>query len=271
MRTRYSTLLALGLALGIAGCSNATPSKTASAASSAPTPPQATVDSVETLSMEKVPEGLTQTLQANLQKAGIQAKISTIRGTELPGIFWVTFDEFPSVYASVDGKHLFQGELVRLGAAKPVNVNDELISVDAKKALNAIPAKEEIIFKAAGTPKAAVYVFTDVDCGYCRKLHNEVGQITAKGIEVRYLAWPRSPQSVPDMESVWCSEDRQSALTTAKQGLPVKAAKCNNPVMQHRNIGIRLGVQGTPAIYTTEGKYLGGYIPAEELAKRLGL
>jgi thiol:disulfide interchange protein DsbC len=128
-----------------------------------------------------------------------------------------------------------------------------------------------IVFSPQGKPKSTVYVFTDADCGYCRKLHSEMDQILAQGIEVRYLAWPRSPQSMPDMNAVWCSEDRNSAMTQAKNGIKVQAASCENPVMKHREIGMQIGVNGTPAIYTPDGKYLGGYIPAPELAKQLGL
>jgi thiol:disulfide interchange protein DsbC len=218
-----------------------------------------------------VPQTLQETLSKNLKTAGLEAKIIDIKATEMAGIYWVTLEGLPPVFTSADGKYLIQGDVLKLAKNNVVNIAEPLIQADASKLLAAVPAKDEIIFAPQGKAKAVAYVFTDADCGYCRKLHSEIGQINAKGIEIRYLAWPRSAQSLPDMNAVWCSEDRKSALTSAKNGMPVKAASCDNPVMKQRELGMQLGVQGTPAIYSQTGKYLGGYIPANDLANMLGV
>lgn len=233
-----------------------------SSAESQPAPPKA----VSTV----VPTGLKQTFADNLKKAGLSAKILDIRATEMTGMYWVTLEGLPPVFTNADGQFLIQGDVIKLGNNSLTNIGDNLTQQNAAKLLAAVPAADQIIFAPAKT-KAVAYVFTDADCGYCRKLHNEIGQINAKGIEIRYLAWPRSPQSMPDMNAVWCSEDRKSALTTAKQGMPVQAAACQNPVMAQRQLGLQLNVQGTPAVFSEQGKYLGGYMPADELAKALGV
>ena len=118
-----------------------------------------------------------------------------------------------------------------------------------------------IIYPAKGETKAVVYAFTDADCGYCRKLHSEMDDINARGIEVRYLAWPRSQESVPKMEAIWCSQDRNAAMDQAKMGANVQA---------HMALGSRLGVRGTPAIFTEAGEQVGGYLPAAQLAQAVG-
>ncbi len=114
-----------------------------------------------------------------------------------------------------------------------------------------------------------VYVFTDASCPYCHKLHEHLDEINAKGIEVRYIAWPRGDQFMPTMEAIWCSADRKAAFAQAVQGQPVQAAQCKNPVRDQYQLGQKIGVNGTPAIYSVEGEYLGGYLTPEELDTRL--
>ena len=137
----------------------------------------------------------------------------------------------------------------------------------AQKALQAVDKDELIIYPAKGETKAVVYSFTDADCPYCTKLHEEMADINARGIEVRYLAWPRSQASVPKMEAIWCSQDRHAAMNQAKMGANVQAPSCENPVAAHMALGARLGVRGTPAIFTESGQQIGGYLPAEQLAQ----
>ena len=217
-----------------------------------------------------VPADLATKFGQNLIKAGLNAKVIDIQPTEVNGIFWVTMQGLPSVFTTADGQYILQGDLVKLGQNTVTDVTAPLIQAKAGKLFNQLNVKDMVVYKPA-TTKAVAYVFTDVDCGYCRKLHSEMADITAKGIEIRYLAWPRSPQITPKMQAVWCSEDRNAAMDAAKHGLPVSAPSCKDPVEAQHQLGMQLGVNGTPAIYSADGKYLGGYIPAAELAKMLGV
>lgn len=218
-----------------------------------------------------LPAGLQATLTANLLKLGHKATVTSISATEIPNLYWVTFEQMPPLYVTGDGRHVIQGEVMRLGAAQPVDISEPLVARSARQAFQAIPASDTVDFAPAGQPKATVYVFTDADCGYCRKLHSEITQINARGIEVRYLAWPRSPQTMPVMNAIWCSPDRKAAMTQAKQGIPVQAPACKTPVDQQQQLGLRLGVRGTPAIFTEQGVQIGGYLSPDNLAKALGL
>ncbi len=258
--------LAATLLLTISGCSNASSDPAVKTATQAE--PIAAANSSQTIA-GNAPESVRTAIATRIQKAGLDAKIAAIISTEMPNLYWVTFDDVPAVYMSGDGQFIVQGELAKLGDNEVTNLSESLNAQEAKRLIASIPDKDLIIFSPKSKPKAVIYAFTDVDCGYCRKLHSEVEQINAKGIELRYIAWPRGANDVAVNKAVWCSEDRKAAITTAKHGLPVQAPDCKSPVLEQRRIGMQIGVNGTPAIYNADGKYLGGYIPANDLAKML--
>ncbi|WP_010195775.1 DsbC family protein [Psychrobacter sp. PAMC 21119] len=209
-------------------------------------------------------------LQANLNASGIEEKIVSAVPTDMDGIYWVTAEGLPAFFTDKSGKHIIQGQIIAVGDAAPVDISAALVASTAQEALKAVDKKEMVIYPAKGTTKAVVYAFTDADCGYCRKLHSEMDDINARGIEVRYLAWPRGQESVPKMEAIWCSQDRKAAMNQAKMGTNVQAPSCANPVQAHMALGSRLGVRGTPAIFTEAGEQVGGYLPAAELAQAVG-
>ncbi len=209
------------------------------------------------------------TLQEQLKKANINVKISDVKRTEVPNIYWVNLENMPSVYATADGKYIIQGDVIRLGDTKLHNVSEGLQAQENKKLFAALNVKDLIVYPAKGTTKHVVYVFTDASCPYCHKLHESIPDINAKGIEVRYIAWPRGEQFMPTMESIWCSKDRQAAFETVAKGGALTPAQCTNPIRSQYELGMRIGVNGTPAIYSAEGEYLGGYLSADELSARL--
>lgn len=267
--TRLSVLSAALCALLLgAGCSNgATESsnttaamadeKTATAASQAP---QAGNDA-----------SVVSALQDNLKASGINETITSAVATEMPGIYWVTAEGLPSFFTDKQGKHIIQGQIIQVGGENPIDISAALVARSAKEKLAKVDKKDMIIYSAKGATKAAIYVFTDADCPYCHKLHEEIAQITASGIEVRYLAWPRSEPSIPKSEAIWCSKDRNQAMDQAMAGSDIKANNCQNPVRAQIELGMSLGVNGTPAIFTEDGQQVGGYLPAAQLAQAVGV
>lgn len=261
---------AASLLLAISGCSKAsTDSTIADSAVKAKTSVFVSTP-IQDISGD-APEPVRTAITNHLNKAGLDAHIVSVVATEMQNLYWVTFSEVPPVFMSGDGQFLLQGELSKLGHGKVTNLTETFAAQENKRQLLSFPEKDLIIFSPKSKPKAVIYAFTDVDCGYCRKMHNEINQITAKGIEVRYIPWPRSQDALAINKAVWCSEDRKSALATAKSGLPVQAPACDDPILKGRQVGMLLGVNGTPAIYDVNGKYLGGYIPVAELSKMLQL
>lgn len=172
-------------------------------------------------------------------------------------------------YVTDDGKYLIQGSIIDLNTR--TDISEERRKGVRLDVIDGISEDNMIIFPAENE-KHKVTVFTDIDCGYCRKLHNEVAQINKKGITVRYLMYPRSGVNTPSYDkavSVWCSADRNVALTRSKQGDAVPDKKCSNPVKDHMDLGSLLGVRGTPAIVLDDGEMVPGYLPANKLAQAL--
>lgn len=209
---------------------------------------------------------LKKNLAANFKTSGFDTEITKVTPTTVPNLVWVHAKGLPSFFSDTTGKYIIQGDVIEIGQAEPIDVSAPLKQADAKNLLAAVDKKDMVIFKPKGETKSVVYAFTDVDCGYCRKLHSEMSELNAAGVEVRYLAWPRSPQSVPGMVSIWCAEDTTVAMNTAKSGGTVKPATCDNPVEAQMELGHKLGVRGTPAIFTEDGRQIGGYVPAPQLA-----
>ena len=210
---------------------------------------------------------VVKSLQANLKASGIEENILSAVPTDMKDIYWVTASGLPSFFTDKSGKHIIQGQIIAVGAEAPVDISGALIAKTAQDALKAVDKKDMIIYPAKGETKSVVYSFTDADCPYCTKLHEEIDDINARGIEVRYLAWPRSEGSIPKMEAIWCSEDRNAAMDQAKMGANVQAPSCNSPVKSQIELGMALGVRGTPAIFTESGQQIGGYLPAAQLAQ----
>ena len=173
------------------------------------------------------------------------------------------------LYVSDDGRYLFQAQPFDL-QNRQFAASEGLLAY-RRSQLDSIPHADRIVF-APPNPKYTISVFTDIECGYCRKLHSEIGELNKRGIAVEYLAFPRmglGSQDHKDMISVWCAADRKQALTAAKNGDGVPVKDCKNPVTMEYNVGQRLGVNGTPAIFTSDGTQLGGYLPPDQLRAAL--
>ena len=172
-------------------------------------------------------------------------------------------------YVTNDGKYLLQGSLIEIATRK--DISEERRNGIRQSAIDEMGEENMIVFPAKDA-RHTISVFTDIDCGYCRKLHDEIDQFNANGITVRYLAFPRSgigAASYDKAVSVWCDKDRPAAMTRAKSGETLPKADCDNPVKEEYELGQMIGVQGTPAIVLEDGTMLPGYIPAAKLAAAL--
>lgn len=215
-------------------------------------------------------------IRARLKAVMPDAEITAITLSPVPGLYQVVSANYEPLLASADGRYLIQGELLEVQGTRVVNVSDKLMAAERKQVLAGVDTAQMVVFPAVGKPKSLVYVFTDVDCGYCRKFHTEVPELNKRGIEVRYLAYPRQGPSstvAAKLTSVWCAPNRQKAMDNAKAGAPVPAAApvCKSPVAAQFALGNRIGVRGTPAIFDADGMQLGGYLPADALAKALNV
>ncbi len=225
-----------------------------------------------TLAAQPLPAG-SEKLMAKLGEVLPDLPIETVVATPMAGFFAVELEGGQTLYGSADGKYLFSGDMYQLDD-DVVNLAESRRMIKRRGLLGSEPLENMVVFSPAGETKSHISVFTDVDCGYCRKLHQEIAQINALGIEVRYLAYPRSGLGTPTyakIVSAWCAEDRNEAMTALKSGLTIPMADCDNPVADQYELGRKVGVTGTPAIITADGRLLPGYMPAAALAEAIGL
>jgi thiol:disulfide interchange protein DsbC len=196
------------------------------------------------------------------------AKLESIAPAPVPGFYEVSIGGM-LVYISKDGRYILQGDLLDVKERR--NLTEEARSTKRMSALSAVAEDKMIVF-APDKVKHTITVFTDIDCGYCRKLHQEVKEFNDQGIKVRYLAFPRAGIGSPSYEkavSVWCADDKRAAITRAKSGESVDKKTCENPVAEQYELGQKLGINGTPTIMLEDGKMLPGYVPARQLAQML--
>jgi len=208
-------------------------------------------------------------LKEVLLKRGMNA--DEITATAISGLYAVR-DGSRILYLSADGRFLLHGELYDLSTGEPENLTEKSLKGMRKQLINSVPANEFITFKAKDE-KYQINVFTDIDCGYCRKLHSEMDDYLAEGISINYLFFPRAglnSDAYKKAVSVWCADDQNKAMTIAKMGNgDLKNKTCTNPVKEHMALGDKIGVRGTPMMVTNGGKVFPGYVPAKQLAKAL--
>jgi len=191
-----------------------------------------------------------------------------ISETPIEGLLMVQI-EGDIVYATADGKYLIQGRVLDietredLTEAAKANVRRDLLAkVDAGKQITFAP----------DDPKYDLMVFTDIDCGYCRKLHAQIDEYNEQGIAIHYMAFPRAGVGSHSFEkavSVWCASNQRDAMTQAKLGAEPDPAQCDNPIEEQYQLGRDLGVTGTPSLVTPDGEMIPGYVPPEQLRARL--
>ena len=195
-------------------------------------------------------------------------KPDEIRATPLDNLYEVTFGG-RLVYLTADGRYLIQGKMIDLETR--TEITEERLS-ELKMAALAEVGEDQMVIYGPEDAKDTVTVFTDIDCGYCRKLHSEMARYNEAGIRIRYLFYPRAgigSESYDKAVSVWCADDRKVAMNQAKAGKEIPARTCENPVDEHYALGQTMRVTGTPALLLEGGEMVPGYVPADKLRKAL--
>lgn len=272
-KTMLSALLASVFMVGLANAEDkaavAPAASTEATAAAAPTVPAPT-----TTETAKAPVAAS---EATVDTALLNEKLKplfgdvpdSIKPTPVNGVYEAKFGT-ELIYVSADGRYFFSGDLI--DGTSRTNLSEQSRTVERKEMLAKVEDKDAVIFKAKGEQKHLLTVFTDVDCGYCVKLHKEVNQLNEAGVSVRYLAYPRAgvgSESYKKIVNVWCADDKQDALTKSKAGETIASKECENPVAKEFELGQKLGVNGTPALFTEDGTMIPGYRPADQLVKIL--
>jgi thiol:disulfide interchange protein DsbC len=213
-------------------------------------------------------DSLKEELNAAISRFLPDVEIDSIQPTPIKDLYQVIIGS-DIIYMTKDGAYVIKGEILDINERR--NLTEDVRAGTRVKLLNDINKDDYIEFVAKNV-QDVIYVFTDIDCGYCRKLHRDVPELNARGISVRYLAYPRAgveSATGQEMSRVWCAEDRQGALTAAKNNEPIETKTCDDPVAEQYALGRKLGVRGTPSIYLQNGRNLPGYMPPDEILKQL--
>lgn len=197
-----------------------------------------------------------------------RSSLESVRTSPVPGLMEVRADG-QILYFTEDGQYLVAGDIYRVSDRS--NVTETSRARIRSELLAGSDSKTHIRF-GPDDAKDTVYVFTDTSCAYCQRFHDEVPALNAAGIAVEYVAWPRGGSRSPAydaMTSAWCAPDKAKAYGEVLAGKSVSTNACSSPIMVHHELGTRLGVQGTPAIYTQNGHQLGGYVEAQRIIEAL--
>ncbi|PLW81215.1 protein-disulfide isomerase [Kineobactrum sediminis] len=214
-------------------------------------------------------------LRKSLEVPSVNLSIASVETSEIEGMYAVQFKEGPLVYAPASGDYFIVGDMFTVGPSGYVNLAEKRRDGMRADEIAKVERDSMIVFPAEGVTRSHITVFTDITCFYCQKLHREVPELNKRGVEVRYLAYPRAglaSDGFRKLATAWCAAEPGSTLTRMKEGASLADNVCkSNPVASQYELGQALGVRGTPAIITASGQMIPGYQSAEELMSTLGL
>ena len=222
------------------------------------------------------PEAVQKTIVDSLRAARPDLNYGAVETSPIDGLYIVRINGTQFIYSNATGDYIISGDMYKARPGLFMPVKDLAVAEIRKSMMDGVAKEDSIVFPAVNETRAVLYVFTDVDCGYCRKLHNEtLPDLSAGGVEVRYLAYPRAgigSSSYRKVASAWCAKDKQKALSTLKNREEIPENVCkDDPVAAQYALGQKMGVTGTPALILEDGTLLPGYRPASELLKMMGL
>ena len=206
-------------------------------------------------------------LEAEISKRLPDLVVTSIAETPVDGMFEL-ISGGQIYYVGQGGRYIIDGDLIDLDTRANLT-NDRLGSIHIGL-INGMDEEQMLVYTPKEDTGRSITVFTDTSCGYCRKLHEEIDSILDAGIAVRYLLFPRAGLNSPahkNLESVWCADDPQGAMTTAKAGGAVPGKTCQNPIESHMALANQVGLRGTPLIYLDTGQQIPGYRAAAELVE----
>lgn len=240
---------------------------------SSDTPPQ--------VDQQAVPEEVAEVIYARLLESRPDLKMTNLRPSPMSGLYKIDLNG-QLAFVSEDGQFLIAGEMYQAKPGHLVNLQEEdrrqqekAFAPKRAELLAAIDKKDLVIYTPKEKVKGHIYVFTDIDCGFCRRLHSQMDEMLDKGIEVRYLAFPRAginSRSAQKLATAWCADDQQGTMTRFKNGENVDLAVCDgNPVADQYMLGQKIGVRGTPAIVLESGQMIPGAVSPERLEDEMGI
>ncbi len=200
--------------------------------------------------------------EADVKKA-VEAKLGKVEKivrAPMAGIWEVTVDS-QIFYADDKATYLLFGNLLDMKTGK---------NLTAERQFNSLPL-DLAVKQVRGSGKNIMVTFEDPNCGYCKKLAKDI--LTLKDVTVYTFLYPvLGDDSFEKSKAIWCAPDKSKAWTdwmTAGKAPPAIPAKCDMAGLdKSAQLGRKLRINGTPAIFFANGERVGGYISATEIEKR---
>jgi thiol:disulfide interchange protein DsbC len=186
----------------------------------------------------------------------------------------VSRSPMPGLYEVVANGHIFYTDekanfIIRgtLFDARTEALRNVTLARNAELTAHALrTSTENAIKRVRGSGRRLIYTFEDPNCGYCREQQKELMKL--KDVTIYTFLWPiLSSDSVEKSKAVWCSRDRAKAWDDLMSSgvVPQGEPKCDTPFDKNMELARRFGAQGTPAVYLSDGRMLGGYVPADRI------
>ncbi len=208
-------------------------------------------------------------VEERVQQLISSAERIDITASPVDGLFEVTVDG-RVLYITDDARHVFAGNLMDMEERRNLT---EAAEDRARAATIETMDEENMIVFRAPEERHVVTVFTDTECPYCRRMHQQMDAYHERGITIRYLAFPREGQGSRgwnNLAAIWCADDPNAAMDRGMNGGSIGSERCDdNPVEEHFNLAGAMGVRGTPSIITEGGTMLPGFVPPSNLLEAL--
>ena len=201
------------------------------------------------------------TLQKKVPQIG---QINQVNKSPVPGLYEVITQDH-LFYTDAKGDFLIDGAVYDLKSMS--NISEErsrkLFALD----FNKLPLGNAVK-QVKGKGERQLAIFTDPNCGFCKRLEKELVQID--NVTIYHFLYPIFPGSEEKSKGVWCSKDRTKAwLDLMHDDIIPPTGKCDTPIEKNLALGRKLKVNGTPALIFVDGTINPGYMPAADLERAL--
>ncbi|WP_201597705.1 disulfide isomerase DsbC N-terminal domain-containing protein [Psychrobacter vallis] len=197
--------------------------------------------------------------------------------TAVPGVIWGATLEGVPFLLSDDAQYITDGEISVIENGQFMGLDTNFEKRKNQSVLATLDEQQLINYPATTTEMAVIYVADDVNCTYCRRLHQQLPMLNAKGVTVKVIGYPIYEQSPAQMRGIWCQADtssrRQAFDKAMLQGEMTPApASCNvDRVTPNREKAAGLAVMATPAIYREDGVLYQASFESPEFLEFLGV
>lgn len=172
-------------------------------------------------------------------------------------------------YTDEQFKQLYIGNVLDLNN-KFLNLSEEALNEYRKVAIKQLDQYR--ISYTSPNNKNNIYIFTDVNCPYCKEVHESIAEYLKQGINVHYLPLPLSEADTlnyANMKQVWCEKDKNKAFNLAIENKLSIQPNCDFNLEKIAKFASTIGVNVTPTFVLDSGSLFEGVIAAEEIVDLL--